>query len=236
MQNQKISVSKTANTAMVNLNLGKTPIDEFVLTNIIQIIDSLESDPAVRAIVFEGFGSAPPSKIPIALLISKISKPTIASIRDDCFDHSLELAIACDIRIASDTAKFAMRHMLYGVLPYDGGTQRLPRLIGRSQSMFLLLTSEIISAKRALEIGLLQNIVPVNSLDTNVGKIAKAIAKGAPIAIAYTKEAISNSSEMTLSQGLSLEQDLGLLLFSTKDRKEGLKSFAEKRPPQFGGE
>ena len=129
-----------------------------------------------------------------------------------------------------------MRHMLYGVLPYDGGTQRLPRLIGRSQSMFLLLTSEIISAKRALEIGLLQNIVPVNSLDTNVGKIAKAIAKGAPSAIAYTKEAISNSSEMTLSQGLSLEQDLGLLLFSTKDRKEGLKSFAEKRPPQFGGE
>ena len=104
MQNQKISVSKTANTAMVNLNLGKTPIDEFVLTNIIQIIDSLESDPVVRVIVFEGFGSAPPSKIPIALLISKISKPTIASIRDDCFDHSLELAIACDIRIASDTA------------------------------------------------------------------------------------------------------------------------------------
>ena len=236
MQNQKISVSKTANTAMVNLNLGKTPIDEFVLTNIIQIIDSLEADPAVRAIVFEGFGSAPPSKIPIALLISKISKPTIASIRDDCFDHSLELAIACDIRIASDTAKFAMRHMLYGVLPYDGGTQRLPRLIGRSQAMFLLLTSEIISANRALEIGLLQNIVPVNSLGTNVEKIAKAIAKGAPIAIAYTKEAISNSSEMTLSQGLSLEQDLGLLLFSTKDRKEGLKSFAEKRPPQFGGE
>ena len=236
MQKQKISVSKTAKTAVVNLNLGETPIDEFILTNIIQIIDSLESDPAVRVIIFEGLGSAPPSKIPIALLISNISKPTIASIRDDCFDHSLELALACDIRIASDTTKFAMRHMLYGVLPYDGGTQRLPRLIGRSQSMFLLLTSEIISAKRALEIGLLQNIVPVNSLDTKVEKIAKAIAKGAPIAIAYTKEAISNSSEMTLSQGLSLEQDLGLLLFSTKDRKEGLKSFKEKRSPQFGGE
>ena len=236
MSHQKISVSINFHVAWVDLNLGNTLVNEIFVGHLQQVIDQLEDANSVRVIVFQGLGSLAPSMNPVANLIANAKKPTIALISQDCFDHSLEIALACDIRIASTTSNFALRHLLYGILPNDGATQRLPRIVGRSQSLFLLLTSQTIPASRAIEIGLVQQIAPVSKIKAIVENTAEAIAKGGPIAIAYTKEAILNSTELTLNQGLVLEQDLSLLLYSTKERAEGLSAFREKRAPKFGGE
>ena len=206
MSHQKISVSINFHVAWVDLNLGNTLVNEIFVGHLQQVIGQLEDANNVRVIVFQGFGSLAPSMNPMANLI------------------------------ASTTANFALRHLLYGILPNDGATQRLPRIVGRSQSLFLLLTSQTIPASRAIEIGLIQQIAPASQINAIVESTAATIAKGGPIAIAYTKEAVLNSTELSLNQGLVLEQDLSLLLYSTKDRVEGLSAFKEKRTPKFGGE
>ena len=126
--------------------------------------------------------------------------------------------------------------MAAGLIPSDGGTQRLPRIIGKGKALELILTAEIIDAASAMEIGLVTKVVPAESLNAEVDTLVKAIASKAPISLRYIKEAINKGLDLTLEQGLRLEADLYFLLHTTADRTEGIKAFQQKRPAEFKGQ
>lgn len=171
----------------------------------------------------------------VATVIASIEKPVIAAINGDALGQGLELALSCDIRLASDKARFGFPQVAQGVIPFDGGTQRLPRIVGRGKALELILSAEIITAEEALEIGLVSNVVSRASLAAEAEALAKTIAAKAPIALRYIKEAVNKGLDLTLEQGLRLEADLYFLIHTTADRIEGITAFLEKRPPKFEG-
>ena len=172
----------------------------------------------------------------MASAVADIEKPVIAAINGDATDQGLELALACDIRVASERARFGLTQVETGLVPTDGGTQRLPRLIGRARALEMILTSRLIDAAEAKHIGLVSDIVAPSEVLARAQEIASAIAKHGPIASRYLKEAVLQGLDMTLSQGLRLEADLSFLLQSTADRAEGIDSFLERREPDYKGE
>ena len=172
----------------------------------------------------------------VATAIASIEKPVIAAINGDALGQGLELALSCDIRLASDKAKFGFPQIAQGIIPFDGGTQRLPRIVGKGKALELILTAETITAEEALEIGLVSKVVDGASLAAEAEALAKTIAAKAPIALRYIKEAVNKGLDLTLDQGLRLEADLYFLLHTTADRTEGITAFLKKRPPQFKGQ
>ena len=171
-----------------------------------------------------------------AKAIAGIEQPVIAAINGDALGQGLELALSCDIRLASSKARFGFPQVAQGLIPMDGGTQRLPRIVGKGKALELILAAETISAEEALEIGLVNKVVAGENLVSEAEAVAQAIANKGPIAIRYVKEAVNKGLDLTLEQGLRLEADLYLLLHTTADRTEGIKAFLEKRPPQFKGQ
>ncbi len=176
------------------------------------------------------------AKMGVAAAVAGIDRPVIAAVNGDALGQGLELALSCDIRLASESAQFGFPQVALGLIPTDGGTQRLPRLIGRGKALELIFTAETISADAALEIGLVSKVVPDQDLAAEAEALAKTIASKAPIALRYVKEAVNKGLDLTLEQGLCLEADLYLLLHTTADRTEGIKAFLEKRPPRFKGQ
>jgi enoyl-CoA hydratase/carnithine racemase len=170
-----------------------------------------------------------------AAAVAAIDRPVIAAINGDALGLGLEIALSADIRIASDRVRLGLPQVAGGRLPTDGGTQRLPRIIGRGKALELLMTAESISAIEALEIGLVSKIVPSGELAGEAQKLAETIAAKGPIALRYLKEAIIKGMDLTLEQGLRLEADLYFLLHTTADRTEGIKSYLEKRKPEYKG-
>jgi len=171
-----------------------------------------------------------------AAAVASIDRPVIAAINGDALGQGLELALSCDIRIASDKARFGLSQVAQGLIPMDGGTQRLPRIVGKGKAMELLLTAETIKAEEAFEIGLVSKVVAGGKLTSEVESLARTIAGKGPIALRYVKEAVNKGLDMTLKQGLRLEADLYFLLHTTADRTEGIKAFLEKRPSKFKGQ
>jgi enoyl-CoA hydratase/carnithine racemase len=171
-----------------------------------------------------------------AACIAGIEKPVIAAINGDALGEGLELALACDIRIAAQKARFGFPEVASGLIPSDGGTQRLPRIIGKGKALEFILTAETFDAADALETGLVTKVVPGESLAAEVETLAKAIAGKAPVSLRYIKEAINKGLDLTMEQGLRLEADLYFLLHTTGDRTEGIKAFQQKRPPEFKGQ
>ena len=167
--------------------------------------------------------------------LASIPKPLIAALNGNATGQGLEVALACDLRIASDTARFALDQILHGQIPWDGGTQRLPRFIPRAIALELILTGKSISASEARELGLVNETAPAAEALPRAKALAAKLAAVAPIAANYVKEATAKGMDMTLDQGLRLEADLAILLHTTNDRAEGLKSFLEKRSPHFAG-
>ena len=176
------------------------------------------------------------ARLKAAAAVAAIEKPTIALINGDALDQGLELALACDIRIAASHAKFGLTQVSSGIIPWDGGTQRLTRLIGQSRAMQLILTSRLIDAAEALNIGLLNHAAEPADAADYAANLAAAIAAHAPIAARYLKETLLKGADMTLAQGLALEADLSVILQSTADRAEGIASFLHRRPPHYRGE
>ena len=148
----------------------------------------------------------------------------------------MELTLACDIRIVAKKAILGLTQVKNKGIHWDGGTQRLPRIIGRSWSNYLILTSSLIDSKQALDIGLVNEIVPAAKVFSRCHELASQMSKYGPIAAAYAKEAILKGYQTTLQDGFRLEADLNFLLQSTKDRAEGIHSFLENRPPKYRGE
>lgn len=172
----------------------------------------------------------------VARDLAKVTKPVIAAINGNAFDQGLELALACDIRLASEEASLGFPMTTQGELPWDGGTQRLPRIAGRATAIDLLLTGRTVGAAEAIRLALVHQVWPRERVLEEALALAERIAKQAPIAARYAKEAVIEGLDVALEPGLRLEADLSFLLHSTADREEGLRSFVEKRDPNFRGE
>jgi len=168
--------------------------------------------------------------------IASLNRPVIAAVHGYALGLGLGLALGCDIRIADDSAVFASPDVGKGYIPMSGVTQRLPRLIGRGKALEMLVTGERIDAQEAWRIGLVNKVVPRDRLLPEAEEWARKLAAKAPVAMRFARETVNKGMDMTLEQGLRLEADLYFLLFSTRDRTEGVTAFREKRAPNFTGQ
>jgi enoyl-CoA hydratase len=221
-----------------------------------QVLDALRDDESVGVVVFTGAGdkafiagadiaefagrtALTQRDVMVARslfnAIDNFPKPVIAMINGYCLGGGCELALACDLRIASETASFGQPEINLGIIPGGGGTQRLTRLVGEGKAMELILTGEIINAQAAYNIGLVNTVVPAADLEAKTMEIANRIAEKSPVALRMAKEAVKLASRSNLDEGLRREVDLFALCFSSEDKDEGVKAFLEKRKPQFKG-
>jgi enoyl-CoA hydratase len=169
-------------------------------------------------------------------LIENMGKPVIAAINGYALGGGCELAMACTLRLAADTARLGQPEVNLGISPGYGGTQRLPRLVGKGIALELLLTGRQVKADEALRIGLVNRVVPAAELMTQAKAVAKELAAKAPLAVQYIIEAVQRGLEQPFDKAQFLEATLFGLVASTKDMREGTAAFLEKRPPQFKGE
>ncbi|WP_210241875.1 MULTISPECIES: enoyl-CoA hydratase-related protein [Bradyrhizobium] len=216
-----------------------------------------KDDPAVRGIILTGAGDkafiagADISELAQATavdaerssrigqqvldLIENLGKPVIAAINGFALGGGCETAMACTMRIAVEHAKFGQPEVKLGLLPGGGGTQRLPRLVGKGRALQLILSGGIISAQEAYRIGLVNEVVPAADLITRAEAILNEIAANAPIAVKYALDAVNHGMEASQAEGLALEASYFGLCAGTEDKKEGTSAFLEKRAPQFHG-
>jgi enoyl-CoA hydratase len=221
-----------------------------------QVLEELRDDDSVGVVVFTGAGDkafiagADISEFAgrtaltqrevmlgrsLFTAIDSFPKPVIAMVNGYCLGGGCELALACDLRIASETASFGQPEINLGIIPGGGGTQRLTRLVGEGKAMELILSGEIIDAHTAYNIGLVNTVVPAADLAAKTMELANRIAEKSPIALRMAKEAVKLASRSNLDEGLRREVDLFALCFSSEDKDEGVNAFLEKRKPQFKG-
>lgn len=232
-------------------------IDREMRSRLPEAIREADSDPEVRVIVLSGAGErafcagadvkafgteASPAEYRRSRLedhwtdvLESAKKPLIAAIHGYCLGGGLEMALACDMRIAAEDSSFALPEVSRGTIPGAGGTQRLARMVGLGRALDLILTAERIGAAEALRIGLITRLVPRDKLLPEARRIAGVVANHAPVAVRFAKEATRRSLDSDLSTGMRLEADLVSLLVSTEDRKEAGAAFREKRKPVFKG-
>ncbi len=242
--------------ALVTLN--HPPVNALtpeLLTELAGTFDSLATDDAVKAVVLTGAGrffiagadirvlaSIPSSVAGEAMarqgqmLLNKIEaleKPVIAAINGACLGGGLELAMCCHIRLAAEGAKLGQPEINLGIMPGFGGTQRLSRLIGQSKAMELILTGEPVSAREAMHLGLVSQVVAVDDLLRQAQGLARTLAMKSQVALRASLRAIRRGGELPLFEGLAVEARLFGELCDTEDRKEGTAAFLEKRQPRF---
>ena len=245
-----IIYQKTGAVGMITINRPATgnAINPQLAGELTDICARINHDEETKVVLITGAGEevfsvgADPDELSlrvsmpsVAAPVTGLTCPTIAAINGDALGQGLELALACDLRIAVETARFALPQLRSGFIPWDGATQRLPQLIGRSKAMEMLLTGQAVDAAEAYRIGLINRVVSSRELIPMATDMCQAMASKAPLALKYAKEAIYKGLDLTLGQGLRLEADLYFLLQTTEDRTEGIKAFLEKRDPQFKG-
>ncbi|MGE5220256.1 MAG: enoyl-CoA hydratase-related protein [Chloroflexota bacterium] len=167
--------------------------------------------------------------------INRISKPVIAAVSGFALGGGCELAMSCDIIIASETARFGQPEVNLGIIPGSGGTQRLTHVLGKHRAMELVLTGDVLNANDAERLGLVNRIVPVELLLEEAKAVARKIAAKPALALKAAKEAVLKAANMPLEEGLEFERKSFYLLFASEDRSEGMKAFLEKRKPEFKG-
>jgi enoyl-CoA hydratase len=168
-------------------------------------------------------------------VMANFPKPVIAMINGFCLGGGCELAMSCDMRIASDKARLGQPEIKLGLIPGGGGTQRLPRLVGLGNAMRLILTGDMINADEAKQIGLVDQVVPAEDLRSTTLKLAQRIAGQSPLTLRVAKEAMRASERLTIEEGILYERDLFCLCFSTEDKKEGVEAFLAKRKAEWKG-
>src|ERR1700761_9188015 len=188
-------------------------------------ISELANKTAVEAEVDTRFGQA------VTGLIENLGKPVAAAINGFALGGGCEMAMACTFRIASESAKFGQPEVKLGVMPGYGGTQRLPRLVGKGRAMQILLSGEIIGAQEAYRIGLVNEVVPGDQVIARTEEILIRIIANAPLAVKFSLEAVNRGAETSLAEGLALEASLFALCVGTEDKKEGTSAFLAKRAP-----
>lgn len=193
-------------------------------------ISEMEGMTALEARAFAELGQR------VTRMIERIEKPAIAAVNGFCLGGGLELAMCCDIILASEKALFGQPEVKLGVMPGFGGTQRLPKLIGRNNALEMILTGEPIKADEALRLGLVNRVCPPEKLLPEAKALAGKILAAGPAAVGLAKTAVHNGMHLDIDTGLSLEKSLFTACFATNDRKEGMKAFLEKRSPEFKGD
>ncbi len=171
----------------------------------------------------------------IFVTAEEFPKPLIAMVNGFCLGGGCELALSCDIRIASEKARFGQPEINLGIIPGGGGTQRLTRLVGEGKAMQMILTGDMIDAQEALRLGLVNEVHPPADLEAKTMELANKIAEKSPVALAMAKTAVKAAARTTLRAGLDQEIDLFALCFSSEDKEEGVRAFLEKRKPEFKG-
>lgn len=245
MTQPNVLYTKKGHIARITLNRPDDGniLDAAMAARLAEAGENITQDDAIYVVILTGAGKVfcnggdlTPDLSHPAEAIAAIDRPVIAALNGDAIGTGLELALAADIRIAATNARFALPQVSRGRLPAGGGTQRLPRIVGRGQALELILTAATLTAAAAREIGLVSRVVAPEKLAGEADKLAGEIAAKGPVALRYIKEAVNQGMDMTLAQGLRLEADLYFLLHTTADRTEGIKAFREKREPKFKGE
>jgi enoyl-CoA hydratase/carnithine racemase len=250
---------KRGATAYVTVNRPKVlnALNAQTWRDIRAAFEEAQNDPAVRGVILTGAGNkafiagadigdlAQASAIDaerssrhgqeVLDLIENLGKPVVAAINGFALGGGCETAMACSIRIAADHAKFGQPEVKLGLLPGGGGTQRLPRLVGKGRALQLILSGGMISAQEAYRIGLVNDVVSVSDLIPRAEAILKEIAANAPLAVGYALDAVNKGMETSQSDGLALEASYFGLCAGTEDKKEGTSAFLEKRPAKFHG-
>ncbi len=239
-----VEVARSRDVVTLTLRLTRGRLDVTAHAELVEACDVLDHDDDLRAVVVRSRGKhfclgddagvGPDSPDGIAA-VGRLRVPTVAVLGGDAIDAGLELALACDLRIAVEGAQMGLTQLLAGRTPFHGGTQRLPRIAGPARSARMLLLGEIWGARLSLEAGLVQVLSKRLALATDVRKIVRALCERAPVAQRMAKETLRAAADLPLGEGLRLEGDLYVLLQTTRDRNEGVASFHEKRRPRFEG-
>jgi enoyl-CoA hydratase len=256
---QAITYAVAEHVATVTLNRPEVhnAMNEAMRRDLTRCFDTIASDDDVRAVVVTGAGDRAFSAgadirefveplVPVRFreqrrrldfrqAMDRCWQPIVAAVNGFALGGGLELALACDLRIADAGASLGLTEINLAIIPGGGGTQRLPRLVGRGKALELILTGARIPADEALRIGLVERVVPSGEALKAATELARTMAAKAPVALRYAKEAVVKGLELPLADGLRLEGDLSTLLRTTEDRLEGAKAFLEKRAPRWTG-
>jgi enoyl-CoA hydratase len=251
------NIAENKHIAMIKLNRPKVlnALSSHVMVEVTDALEKLEDDHDVRVIILTGDERAFAAGADISEMqndgpmdqinknrmrawnkLTSFTKPIIAAVSGFALGGGCELAMSCDFIVAADNAQFGQPEVKIGTLPGAGGTQRLTKAIGKSKAMYYILTGEMISAKQAFEWGLIAKVVPTESLTQEAIEVAKKISALSPVAIKLAKESVNKSFEMTLKDGLDFERRNFYLSFSSRDQKEGMSAFVEKRSAHYIGE
>ena len=257
MAYETISVSLEEGIAILKINRPRVlnALNRATLLEIQRALKELEKDPEVRVLIITGEGEKAfvagadisemaPMNPQEALEFSKLGhetlslieefpSPVIAAVNGYALGGGLELVLACDIILASENARLGLPEVTLGICPGFGGTQRLPRLIGKARAKELIFTGEMIDAKKAYEFGIVNKVVPQDKLLDEAKEIARKIAKNGPLAVRAAKRLVEKGLETSLRSGEAMEIEAWANLFATEDQKEGMKAFLEKRKPEF---
>lgn len=255
---ETIAIARRGRVAILTINRPDklNALSSKVHVEGVAALDELKHDDEVRVVVISGAGekafiagadiSEFQDQTPITQRnsfnerslfnsIDNFPKPVIAMVNGFCLGGGNELAMACDIRMASENAKFSQPEINLGIMCGGGGTQRLPKLVGEGRAMEMVLTGDMIDAATAERLGLVNHVYPADQLEAETMKLADKIAEKAPIALQLSKEAVKFASRSNLDEGLRREVDLFAICFSTEDKQEGVSAFLEKRKPDFKG-
>ena len=256
MNFENVTVEKDGAVAIVTLNRPQAlnALSYALVKDLALAMQELDRDAEVRAIVLTGgdkvfaagadikemadrgpFDERIHERLGYRDQINKITKPVIAAVSGFALGGGCELAMSCDIIIASESARFGQPEVNLGIIPGSGGTQRLTHLVGKHRAMEMVLTGDIINAADAERFGLVNRIVPAELLLEEAKNIAKKIAAKPALAIKHAKEAVLKAANTALDEGLEFERKSFYLLFASEDRAEGMKAFLEKRKPRFTG-
>ena len=253
---QSLIVTRENAIAIIQLNRPSVlnALNFELMAELVKALEALDDDDTVNVIIITGgekaFAAGADLKemsqaTPVDLIISrrfelwdrirKTAKPIIAAVSGYCLGGGNELAMNCDIIIASENAVFGQPEVNVGIMPGAGGTQRLTKTVGKMKAMEMILTGRTISAEEAHRSGLVSKVVPVKSLMAETKKMANEIASKPPISIRTAKQAILRATDTTLEVGVEYERRLFYTLFATEDAREGMRAFLEKRKPVFKG-
>jgi len=256
MQYTSIQVEIRDRAGLIRLNRPQAmnALDRVLMEELSQALETLDDDPSVGAIVIAGderaFAAgadikemAEASSVQMLLddnisrwdRIRRIKKPVIAAVSGWCLGGGNELAMACDMIVASETAQFGQPEINLGVIPGAGGTQRLTRAVGKAIAMEVVLNNRTLSAAEAYRFGLVTRVVPLEVCLDEAVKLANEIAMRAPLAVRLGKEAVNRAFESFLSDGIADERRAFYFLFGTQDQKEGMSAFLQKRPAEWKG-